>query len=89
MTERSPIPSHARELLAAVEDCKRLPGTAVVLTERGGFKVWVRGSRDRGGFWHPGRDAKVHMFSAGLALFDHGLVRMEQRRLVLIEEGQR
>jgi hypothetical protein len=76
------MPLHVGQLFAELTACRE--AECIGLVTRGTFQVWTRHYRDRGMNWQPMPKAKNHSFSSGVWLFDHGLVRMVGKRMVLL-----
>ena len=76
------MPPPVQQLFAEMKACGE--AESIGLITRGTFQLWTRHYRDRAMNWNPMPKAKNHSFSTGLWLFDHGLVRMVGKRMVLL-----
>ena len=79
------LPFFARQVHHDVLACRGNDRLAVILVGEGISRAWTLAQRDMGGRFSPVPGAKRHAFSSGTALFDHGLVRIADRRLFPVQ----
>lgn len=79
------LPFFARQVHHDVLGCRGNDRLAVMLVGDGVSRVWTLAQRDMGGRFSPVSGAKRHAYSAGVELFDRGLVRIVDRRLIPVQ----
>lgn len=76
------LPFFARQVHNDVLACRGNDRLAVILVGEGVSRGWTMAERDMGGRFNALPRAKRHAYSAGVELFDRGLVRIVDRRLI-------